>query len=237
LKAQDYSISVIVPIYNEIALIERSLVHISSFMDAHFSNYEILIIESGSTDGSDEICNRLAETFPNITVIHEELRSGFGSALRIGYAQASNDLIWLIVVDLPFPLETILRALPFFANYDCVFSYRSEDNRNIVKRFRSFVYNFLAKTILGIKTKHVNSAFRVFRREVVQSLHLISTGWTLDAEVLYEVTRRNVHYAEIPVKLVDRMAGQTSISLTDPILMIGELINIRKQKTKFFNKL
>ena len=226
---QNYSLSVVVPIYNEIDLLRSSIRQISTFVDAHFTDYEILIIESGSTDGSNDACDELAAILPGMTVIHEGRRAGFGSALRLGYAHASKDLVWLVVVDLPFPLQTILKALPLFSEFDCVFSYRFEDNRNIAKRLRSFLYNSLAKTILGIKVKHVNSAFRVLRREIIQSLPLISTGWTIDAEVLYEIAIREIPFIEIPVELKDRTRGSTSVSFSDPFTMVAELLQIRRK--------
>lgn len=60
-------------------------------MDENFDDYEIVIIESGSMDGSREICDCLATTFQKINVVHEEKKSGFGSALKLGYALASKD--------------------------------------------------------------------------------------------------------------------------------------------------
>ena len=228
----EYSISVIVPVYNENELLEPSIGQMSSFLQSHFRDYEIVIVESGSTDGSWETCDRLAANLPRVTVIHEGKKAGFGSALRIGYAHAKKDLVWLVVVDMPFPLETILMALPLFSKYDCVFSYRSSDNRDFGKQIRSYIYNALAKSILGLKVRHVNSAFRVFKREVIQSLPLESNNWTLDAEVLYEITRRKVPYTEIPVELTERLQGKTSISAFDPLLMLNGLFWIRRMKRR-----
>lgn len=226
----EYSISAIVPVYNEIELLESSVSQISTFLEGHFVDYEILIIESGSTDGSKELCDRLAASLPRINVIHESRRAGFGSALKLGYAHAGKDLIWLVVVDLPFPLEAILNALPLFPEHDCVFSYRSSDNRDLGKRVRSYAYNALAKALLGLRVKHVNSAFRVFKRDVIQGLSLVSDSWTLDAEVLYEITRRRIPYAEIPVELKDRERGKTSISFFDSVSMFNGLFLIRQKK-------
>lgn len=227
-----HSVSVIVPVYNEILLVEDSICAISKFMEENFQDYEIVVIESGSTDGSHDVCDRLEDELPNLNVIHEDRKSGFGSALRLGYGKASKSLIWLVVVDMPFPLETINKALPFFDEYDCVFSYRDQDDRGPIKRLRSYLYNLLVKIILKVKVRHINSAFRVFKREVLQSLPLISTGWTLDAEVLYEVTRRNIKYAEIPVSLQDRTVGTTTVTFWDPFKMLQELVRILRIKKK-----
>ena len=224
------SVSVIVPVYNEALLVEPSIRAISSFMSGSFDDYEIIIVESGSTDGSYETCDRLVGPLPKIRVVHEGKKSGFGSALKIGYRLAEKDMVWLVVVDLPFPLETIHTALPLLDACDCVFSYRDRDDRGAGKRLRSFVYNSLVKMILKVKVRHINSAFRVFKREVLQTLPLISTGWTLDAEVLYEVTRRKIKYAEIPVVLQNRTVGSTTVTFLDPFKMIHELIKIVRAK-------
>lgn len=232
MNTNSYSISVIVPVYNEALLLEDSIRVVSAFMDENFIDYEIIIIESGSTDGSDEICDRLAISMPNIQVIHEEKKSGFGSALALGYSHAIKDLIWLVVVDLPFPLEAIHAAMPLLETHDCVFSYRDRDDRGLIKRLRSFIYNTLVKMILKVKVKHINSAFRIFKREVIQGIPLISTGWTLDAEVLYEITRRNIRYAQIPVSLQDRTIGKTTVTFWDPFKMIYELIKIVETKER-----
>ncbi len=232
MKTHSRSISVIVPVYNEVLLVEDSIRAISEFMDENFEDHEIVIIESGSMDGSHEICDRLAIALPNINVVHEDRKSGFGSALKLGYGLASKELVWLVVVDMPFPLETIHKALPLFDEYDCVFSYRDHDDRGPVKRLRSYLYNTLVKTILNVKVKHINSAFRVFKREIIQALPLISAGWTLDAEVLYEITRRNIKYAEIPVSLHDRTVGTTTLTFWDPFKMIYELVKIVGAKGK-----
>lgn len=227
---RSYSITVIVPIYNEALLVESSVRTISEFMAKHFGDYEVILIESGSVDGSYEICDSLAGLLPKIRVVHEGKKSGFGSALKLGYRLATKDLVWLVVVDLPFPLESIHAAMPLFDANDCVFSYRNEDDREFLKRMRSSLYNILVKMILNVKVKHINSAFRVFKREVIQALPLISDGWTLDAEVLYEITRRNIKYAEIPVVLHDRTVGTTSVTIMDPFRMIYDLVRILKAK-------
>lgn len=224
------SVTVIVPIYNEALQADRSLRIISDFMRGHFVDYEIIVIESGSVDGSREICDSLVGILPNMRVVHEAKRTGFGSALKLGYGLAAKDLVWLVVVDLPFPLETIQTALPLFDAHDCVFSYRVQDERGPGKRLRSYLYNALVKRIMNVKVRHINSAFRVFKREVIQALPLISSGWTLDAEVVYEITRRHIKYAEIPVALQDRTVGKTTVTFFDPFRMIYELARIVRVK-------
>ena len=112
-----YSLSMILPLYNEIEILEANLQVIDDFLARHFEDYEILIVESGSTDGSAELCDRLAGRFERVKIIHEGARNGIGSATRVGFQRASKDLAWRYAIDLPCPLEAILEALPLFAKY------------------------------------------------------------------------------------------------------------------------
>jgi glycosyltransferase involved in cell wall biosynthesis len=221
------SVSVVVPVYNEIELVEASVRAIDRFLRGQELDYEIIIIESGSTDGSAAACDRLAETLPAVGVIHETQRNGLGSALRLGYAAATMDLVWLVTVDIPFPLHTLREALPLIVECDCVLSYRSEDHRGVLRRIQSWGYNALVKTVLGLPMRTVNSAFKLYRRGVLTSIPLKSNGWFLDAEVLYWVARRGYRFREIPVPLLQREGGTSKIGPSDIVWILRELIKFR----------
>jgi glycosyltransferase involved in cell wall biosynthesis len=228
------SLSIIVPVYNEVELLGDAVRQINSFVAPHFAEYEIVIIESGSTDGTGELCDRLSGEIPSVCVIHEGGRNGFGSALKRGYKEATKDWVWFVTADTPFPLESIVEAQKLFSEYDCILSYRSEDTRkSFFRKIQSVVYNTLVKTVLGLRVKHVNSAFKVFKREVIQSLPLISNGWFIDAETLYWLTERKVRYTEIPVPLIDRTGGHSTITLSTPLTLLKELRHFLQERKKF----
>jgi glycosyltransferase involved in cell wall biosynthesis len=221
------SVSVVVPVYNEIELVEASVRAIDHFLAGQELEYEIIIIESGSTDGSSSASDRLAETLSAVEVIHEAQRNGLGSALRQGYAAATKDLVWLVTVDIPFPLRALCEALPLMTGCDCVLSYRSEDHRGLLRRIQSWAYNTLVKTVLGLPMRTVNSAFKLYRRGMLTDMPLKSNGWFLDAEVLYWVARRGYRFREIPVPLLERKAGTSKIGLSDIIWILREMIKFR----------
>jgi glycosyltransferase involved in cell wall biosynthesis len=228
----EYSISVIIPIFNEAKILETSVNAINKFLRENFRNYEVIIVESGSTDGSDKICDKIQRNNSNIFVIHEGGRNGFGSALQIGYKTARNDLLWLVTVDLPFSLEIIHKALPLLSEYDCILSYRCEDKRNVFRKFQSYVYNIVVKVFLGLKVRHVNSAFKVLKREIIQNINFVSNGWFFDAEVIYKLTKIGVPYTEIPVAVIDRRGGRGSVGPSSFINVIKELLFFVYRKGK-----
>lgn len=228
---KDYSVSVVIPVYNEIKLVRKSLRKINSFLNKHFSDYEMIVIESGSTDGTDKACDYMSSRLFNMKVIHEGARKGFGSALRAGYSNASKDLIWLVTVDLPFPLESVLKALPLLTDYDCILSYRSSDQRNIKRRLQSLAYCVLIRIFLGVEARNVNSAFKIIKRKVLRKIKLASNGWFIDAELVYRINKSGISSIEIPVPLVEDKSHETSITLLTPLSMLKELFYFVLKKT------
>lgn len=220
-----WSLSVIVPVYNEVENIEPALEVMDQYLRRRWQDYEILVIESGSTDGSAEACDRLAARHATVRVIHQGARRGFGSAMKAGYREARKALLWLVTVDRPFPLESIEQALPLLDSYDCVLSYRSADPRSAQRRFQSWVYNTLVRVALGLPMRHVNSAFKLIKRDVGQAMArtVRADGWFFDTELLYRIRRGGVSWTEIPVPLVERGAGTSSVGRLTFLSLLREL--------------
>jgi len=221
-----YSLSVVFPVYNEIECLPDALEVLHDFLAASFADFEVIVVESGSTDGSDRVCDAFAAQRERVVVLHEGARNGAGSALRLGFRTAVKDLVWVVWADLPFPLELVLEAAPLLAHYDAVLSYRARDDRCLYRRFQSVIYNNLAKWILGLRVRHVNSCFKVFRRPVVQSLNLISRAWGIEAELAFRLERSGATYAEIPVPLVDRTVGTSSVTVMTPLEEFAEVLKL-----------
>ncbi len=140
--------------------------------------------------------------------------------------------MWLVTLDLPFPLEAVLKALPLLVKYDYVISYRSQDNRKLPRRFQSLVYNIIITTALGLKVKHVNSGFKLYRREHVADLDIISNGWFIDAEVLFLLKEKNYSFKQIPVELIDRTEGKSSVGIFSFVSILKEMFDFIKMIRK-----
>ena len=223
---RDYSLSAVLPLYNEIECLPGALETIYRFLRETFADFEIVVVESGSTDGSGEACEAFARANDGVVVIHEGARNGAGMALRKGFEAATKDLIWILWADLPFPLDIIHAAVPLLRTHDCVLSYRSRDHRDPCRLLLSVVYNNLAKWTLGLEVRHINSTFKVFHRRVVQSMELTSRAWGIEAEIAFRLRRAGARYAEIPVPLIDRTKGTSSVTLWTAVEEYGEVLRL-----------
>ena len=222
-----HTFSAVIPIYNERSAVPGVIQDIDRFLDAHFADYEIIIVESGSTDGTAEACDALPALLPRTRVVHEGSRNGLGSAIRTGVALASKRWVWPLVVDMPFSLDVILDALPHLETCRSVISYRSADPRSAYRRCQSLVFNALARRLLGIRARHINSAFKVTDTDLMRSLDLQSNGWLLDAELIMRLTQRRIPYVEIPVVLQDRMRGRSTVGFGAAFSTFFELLALR----------
>lgn len=220
------SISVIVPVHRWPDLIVDSVGKMHYFLSNNFDDFELILLDSGIGD-SPAICDEMARIHDRTRVIHDSIHTQFGAKLKMGYRVATKDLVWLITLDLPFPLEYSLKAIPFFQKYDCVFSYRVGDARGPWRRLQTFVYNVLTNVVLGLKVRNVNSQFRIFKREVIQQLEPLSDGWFIDAEVLYYITKLHIPYAEIPIPLLEHENSKSSVS-------VFAFLGILKEMAHFF---
>lgn len=228
----NYSISTIVPLWNEIESLPSSLERIEAFLEDSFDDYEIIIVESGSTDGSAKACDRFAAAKSKVRVIHEDSPSGMGAALKLGFSKASKELVWAVMVDASYPLNVVFDALPLFDNVDAVIGSRSIDDRTWFRRLQSAMYNILAKRLLSIEEAHVNSEFKIYRRALIQTIDIESRGWIIDAEILFKMKNMGATYAEIQVPVVERRKGKSSINLLTPVKMTWELLQFWRTHQK-----
>jgi dolichol-phosphate mannosyltransferase len=228
MTAAGRSVSVVMPVYNEAELLRPAVASVSEFLAARPDwEFEIVIVESGSTDGSDQIADELAGQNSKVRVLHEGAKRGFGSGVRLGYSQARKDWVWLVTADLPFPLVAFDQAAVFVDDYDAILSYRSADNRSALRHIWSGGYFWLSKVILGLPFRSVNSAFKLLRRDLVARLDLRENGWIVDAELLRGIHRSHARWVEIPVPLVERTAGASSVGAMTPLAMLADLVRLR----------
>jgi glycosyltransferase involved in cell wall biosynthesis len=236
------SISVIVPVYNEEDLIDEAVRKIHAFLAGAFNDLEIIVVESGSTDRTPEIVDALASELHSTRVYHQERREGMGSAVRLAYTKCTKELIWKIVPDLPFALDNIHTAMPFFPSHDFVHSYRYPDASSAGRRVMSWGFNLLATIVVGVKLRCVNSSFNVFKRSVVQNVEIISNGWFYQAELLAELGRSNLKFTEIPVAVLPRMAGTSTVSVKTAFGILREMRDYlgkrfrKKRRTAYTNQ-
>lgn len=220
------SISVVVPVYNEEENAAKAVESLLAVFEDTFAEFEIIIIESGSTDNTAAIADELASAHDRVRVLHQTSREGLGSAIRLGFASASCDFVLYVDGDEPFDVAEIRRVIPYLDSHRAVVGYRIGRRESLKRRLYSCVYNLLIQCIFKLNVRDVNFSMKVVERGLLQSLDLRSNGCFYDAELLIELRRRGVEIVEVGFEFVPRGDGKSSLDRPRIILgMLGEMIS------------
>jgi dolichol-phosphate mannosyltransferase len=208
----DAGLSLVIPAYNEAATIRQAIQEADEVLDALFRRYEILVVDDGSSDVTASIA---AELFPTVRVVRHAVNRGYGAALRSGFRAARFDLVAFTDADCQFDLRDLGYMTPLTAETPIVVGYRAERQDPWLRRFLSWGYNRLARTLLGTGVRDCDCALKVFRREVLADLLPESRGFFVNAEMLSRARRLGYAVTEVPVIHRPRLAGESKVSLRE----------------------
>jgi glycosyltransferase involved in cell wall biosynthesis len=205
-----YRLSVFFPAFNDESSIARL---INEALDAALritNNYEVIVVNDGSTDGTAAVLNNLASREPRLRVIHHPNNRGYGGALRSGFESATKDLIFYTDGDGQYDVREIANLFPLMIEgVDVVNGHkirRSDSRRRIVL---GAIYKLLAKYMFGLPIRDVDCDFRLMRREAVQNLTLTSMSGVICTEMVYKLSRAGYRFVETPVHHYPRLHGQS----------------------------
>ena len=212
---------VIVPTYNEADNLDellRQLLALPTPIGA-------IVVDDNSPDGTGDMAEQWAAENPNrVHVIHRPAKLGLGTAYTAGFKKAIDDLgaerILTMDADFSHNPRYIPDMIALSRIKHVVIGSRyvpGGGTRNCSQKriFLSRGANFMARTLLGLKARDATAGFRLYRREVLQSIPLdeiFSSGYSFLVEMLFLCQRRGWQIGEIPIIFEDRRKGQTKIS-------------------------
>lgn len=206
-------LSVVYPTYNEAETAEELLSETVGFLSQSFPDYEIVVVDDASTDGTGAIVDRIAAKNPRIRVIHHDRNRKLGGALKTGLHAATKPLVLYSDADFPFDLLDVNRAVRAIRRADIVSAYRHDrHSEGWLRTFQSYLYNLLVTVVFGLHLRDVNFAFKLFRLEALRKLDLKSEGSFIDAEILIRALRQGMRVMQIGVDYFPRTRGLSTLS-------------------------
>ena len=233
-------VSVVLPAYNEANRLEVAIAKISQTLKEDEYPCEIIIAEDGSTDGTAEKAEELAQKYSYVRHIHREKRLGRGAALNNAFRQCNGEVFVYMDSDLSTDLKSLKSLIDaiIVEGYDFSTGSRllpeSRVERSLRRSISSKSYNFLVRHMLGSKVLDHQCGFKAFRKEAVLSLlgEVEATHWFWDTEILVRAHCHGFKIKEIPVEWT--MGKDTKVDLVkDSWRMFWEVTNLWwKLKTK-----
>ncbi len=214
-----YSISFVLPMYNEREAIEDTVEEIRIIAKSLTSDYEIIIADDASTDGSAEIADRLTKEDSRIKVVHLLSNTKFGGALIAGLKQATKDIIIYTDSDLPVSFLDIKKSLLLLEDADIVTATSIvKKGENIKRKIISRVYNFLIQTLFKTNIKDINSGYKIYKRGIFKGMDLKSASPFIDVEIFLRAKASGAKIKEYPLIFRPRRQGVSKVSRVPVIL-------------------
>ena len=226
------SFSFVIPAYNEETNIQRIVDNAFTFLSKNFMYFEILIIDDGSTDTTQSICEQLILKYgEKVTVLRHLRNRGYGAALRSGLFGAENELIFYTDADNQFELNEIIDFMKYIDDFDLVIGYRKNRKDAIIRKFSSRVFNRLIFLIFGLNIKDIDCSFKLFKKSAVQSLSIETDEFLVDTELLVKAKRKNFTIKELPVTHYPRTNGKSSVKFRHVFTTLKDIFFLKSRLT------
>jgi len=191
--------------------------------------WELLIVDDGSTDRTPDILAEWAGRVPQLRIVTQEENSGYSKALIRGFSECRYETIFYTDADAQFDLHDIADLYPLLAEADMVTGYRMGRQDRWIRFVTSGVYNKLQGWLLGLRVRDVNCAFKLFRKSFFDQVQLSSEGFLIDAELYARADRAGLSWKQVGVQHRPRELGTTTVKTSTVTDTLRELWALRKQ--------
>lgn len=199
-------LSVIVPCYNERATVAELLRRVKEVP----IDKEIIVVDDKSTDGSKDVVAALAQQWPEIRHILQPFNQGKGAALRRGIEEARGEIVLIQDADLEYDPDEYPKLIqPIVDGHaDVVFGSRFEGYPRRVMlywhRLGNTFLTFLSNCTTNLDLTDMETCYKVFRREVIQSITINSNRFGFEPEITAKVAKRGYRIYEVPISYYGR---------------------------------
>jgi len=204
------SLSVVLPAYNEEANAQSAVEQVSAVAQQLGMDYEIILVNDGSADRTGEIGRELMERIPNFRLVEHYPNRGYGGSLKAGFAAATKDLIAFVPADNQFDFGEISRLLERLDEAEIVSGHRAEREDHFIRKVNAFGWNTVVRLLFGYLCHDIDCGFKLFRREILDHVTLVSDGAMIDTELLAGARARGYRIAEVPVTHLPRVGGEAT---------------------------
>jgi dolichol-phosphate mannosyltransferase len=215
-------LSIVVPAQNEEGCLEETLQNLVAALRPQRIPFEIIVADDHSTDQTALRANRMSAEYPEIRLVQNTGRQGFGMAVRLGVDHAGGDAVAVVMADgsdRPADLVTYYRKL--LEGYDCVFGSRFIRGGGVTgypihKLILNRMANWFIKSIFRLPYNDITNAFKMYHRNAIEGIQpLISPHFNLTVEMPLKAIVRGYSYAIVPITWTTRKSGITKLKLKE----------------------
>ncbi len=204
------SITAFFPAYNDAGTIDALVITALQTLSQLTPDYEVIVVNDGSTDQTARILTELARCHSRLRVIHHDSNRGYGAALRTGFANARKEWVFYTDGDGQYdPRELLRLAAAVRENVDIVNGYKIMRCDPLHRVIIGRVYHHFTRLAFGIHLRDVDCDFRLIRRQVLERVSLESDTGTICVEMVKRFQDAGCSFVEVPVHHFHRVYGRS----------------------------
>ena len=218
------ALSIVIPVFNEVAIVGHAVEDLSARLDKLGLDYEIILAENGSTDGTLEVLRDLANHLPRVRYLHEE-EPNYGRALKRGILDARGEIVICDEIDL-CDTDFYQRALPLLKEVDIVIGSKAmigaNDKRPLLRRLATRTITLLLRLATGFKGTDTHG-LKAFRRERLQEVAraCVVERDLFASEFVIRAGRMKREVREIPITLKEKRPPSINLLKRVPRVLKG----------------
>jgi len=203
-------LSVFFPAYNDSGTIASMVIRAVQTASALTPDYEVIVVNDGSSDATPTIIDELARTYPHVRAVHHPRNRGYGGALQTGFRSATKDLIFYTDGDAQYdPSELAVLWERLSADADMVNGYKISRSDPLHRIVIGRIYHHIVKTLFGLTVRDVDCDFRLIRRTIFERINLEKNSGVICLEMMKKITDAGFRIAEVPVHHYHRAFGKS----------------------------
>jgi glycosyltransferase involved in cell wall biosynthesis len=203
-------LSVFFPAYNDSGTIASMVIRAVQAASALTSDYEVIVVDDGSTDATANIADELARTYPRVRVVHHPKNRGYGGALQTGFRSATKELIFYTDGDAQYdPSELSVLWAAMTADADLVNGYKISRSDPLHRIIIGRLYHHLVSLLFSLKVRDVDCDFRLMRRSMFDRIELEKTSGVICLEMMKKIQDAGFRIVEVPVHHYHRAFGKS----------------------------
>ena len=203
-------LSVFFPALNDSGTIASMVIRAVHAASSLTTDYEVIVVNDGSTDATAQIVDELARTYPHVRVVHHPQNRGYGGALQTGFRTSAKDLIFYTDGDAQYdPAEMAALWERMGPGVDLVNGYKIDRADPLHRIVIGRMYHHIVTILFGLKVRDVDCDFRLMRRSIFDRIQLEKTSGVICLEMMKKIHDAGFRIVEVPVHHYHRAFGKS----------------------------
>ena len=222
------SLSIFFPAYRDEHTVEpltRACIEIARELT---DDFEILIVDDKSPDGTGEVADRMALEFKEVRVLHHPVNQGVGQAMIDGFTQSTKDHVFYTDGDFQYDVKELPLLAQHAKDHDVIIGYRLKRAEGFTRVFTSRCFHLMIFALFGIHYRDIDCSFKLLHRRFLDQVTFHTKSALVDPELLINAKRLKFTVKEVGVHHHPRRFGASQCLRVKLILsMIKDMLRLR----------